>query len=67
MQRLGGAATDILDRNSGYSFSEELKELKVINLHRVGDFYEMFGDEAVEAVKALDIALTTRRAVLCRI
>ena len=60
MQRLGGAATDVLDRNSGYSFSEELKELKVINLHRVGDFYEMFGDEAVEAAKVLDIALTTR-------
>ena len=60
MQRLGGAATDVLDRNSGYSFSEELKALKVINLHRVGDFYEMFGDEAVEAAKTLDIALTTR-------
>ena len=60
MQRLGGAATDVLDRNSGYSFSEELKALKVINLHRVGDFYEMFGDEAVEAAKVLDIALTTR-------
>lgn len=60
MQRLGGAATDILDRNSGYRFSEELKELKVINLYRVGDFYEMFGDEAVEAAKVLDIALTTR-------
>lgn len=60
MQRLGGVATDVLDRNSGYSFSEELKALKVINLHRVGDFYEMFGDEAVEAAKTLDIALTTR-------
>lgn len=60
MQRLGETATDVLDRNSGYSFSEELKALKVINLHRVGDFYEMFGDEAVEAAKTLDIALTTR-------
>lgn len=60
MQRLGETATDVLDRNSGYSFSEELKALKVINLHRVGDFYEMFGDEAVEAAKTLDIALTAR-------
>ena len=60
MQRLGGAAADALDRNCGYSFSEDLKELKVINLHRVGDFYEIFGDEAVEAARTLDIALTTR-------
>ena len=34
---------------------------KVITLHRLGDFYEMFGNEAQNAAKALDLALTSRQ------
>lgn len=31
--------------------------------YRMGDFYEMFFDDAVEAAKLLDITLTTRGQV----
>ena len=36
------------------------KEAGIITLHRVGDFYEMFGDEAEAAAEVLGLALTSR-------
>ena len=32
---------------------------------RMGDFYEMFGDDALVASKAMEIALTTRAISTC--
>lgn len=60
MQKIGGVATDALTRNCGYKFSEELKNIKVISLQKIGDFYEIYGDEAIQAAEALDISLTRR-------
>lgn len=61
MNKIGSSATDVLSRNCGYKFAEELNELKVIELHKVGDFYEMYGDEAVEAAKVLETTLTRKQ------
>lgn len=36
------------------------QSVNVIRLYRVGDFYEMFGEEAEAAAKALDLTLTSR-------
>lgn len=60
MQKIGGAATDAVTRNCGYKFSEELRSIKVISLKKIGDFYEIYGDEAIQAAEALDISLTRR-------
>lgn len=60
MQKISGEAASIIDRNCGHSFSEELRNLKIINLHRAGDFYEIYGNEAEKASELLDIALTKK-------
>lgn len=60
MQKIGGASTDTIGRNCGYAFAEELRGLKTIDLHKVGDFYEIYGDEAVQAAEVLGITLTRR-------
>ena len=60
MQHIGGAATDVISRNCGYKFAEELKTLQVINLHKVGDFYEVYGEEAEKAAEVLQITLTPK-------
>ncbi|MGN0162346.1 MAG: hypothetical protein ACI4EA_02020, partial [Candidatus Ornithomonoglobus sp.] len=61
MNKIGGSATDVLSRNCGYKFAEELNELKVIDFHKVGDFYEMYGEEAIEAAKVLETTLTRKQ------
>ncbi|MDY3031313.1 MAG: hypothetical protein SOS24_06085, partial [Clostridia bacterium] len=61
MNKISKSAVDVLSRNCGYKFAEELNELKVIDFHKVGDFYEMYGDEAVEAAKVLETTLTRKQ------
>ncbi len=51
---------NIYDRNCGYKFAEELSEIKTITLNRVGDFYEIYGDEAKTAANLLDLSLTSK-------
>ncbi len=41
-------------------FSMKNKHPDSILFFRLGDFYEMFGDDAEEVVQVLDIALTSR-------
>lgn len=60
MQKISGASTDMIGRNCGNAFAEELRGLKVIDLHKVGDFYEIYGDEAVQAAEVLGITLTRK-------
>ncbi len=55
MDKIRGATTDATRRNCARGIAEELSELKTINLHRIGDFYEIYGDEAIEAANVLQI------------
>lgn len=58
--QLARSTGDVTIRNTGYMLSDELRNLQTITLHRVGDFYEMFGDEAKLAAKVLELQLTYR-------
>ncbi len=49
---------DATIRNSGYMLADELRTLESITLHRVGDFYEMLGEDAKLAAEILDLQLT---------
>lgn len=41
-------------------FVSELSEIKSVTLEKVGDFYEIYGSEAEEAAKILDLTLTSK-------
>lgn len=60
MEKIRDAATDVLTRNCSSGFAKELAELKVITLHKVGDFYEIYGDEAMQAAETLEIELINK-------
>ena len=60
MDKINGATFDALTRDSAKSFSEELSALKVIDMQKVGSFYEMYGDDAVEAARVLDLNVSHR-------
>lgn len=47
-------------RSNAYLIAIDLKELQFINLHKVGDFYEIYGEEAEKAAEILDITLTPK-------
>mgnify|MGYP003326060947 CR=1 FL=1 len=51
---------DVTIRNTGYMLSDELRTLETISLHRIGDFYEMYGEEAKLAANILELQLTYR-------
>ncbi|MDO5396887.1 MAG: hypothetical protein Q4G33_03060 [bacterium] len=59
MNDLKGYSTG-LTAGCAYKFAEELAEIRNITLEKVGDFYEIYGEEAVEAARVLEITLTRR-------
>ena len=59
MNDLKGKSTGIT-AGCAYKFAEELSEIKSVTLERVGDFYEIYGEEATEAAKVLDLTLTQK-------
>ena len=60
MDKIQGATTDGTVRNMAHQFSEELSALKVIDMQKVGSFYEMYGDDAIEAARMLDLNVSHR-------
>ena len=60
LNEIQNKTSDVHARGNAYNIRNDLAEMKIINLHKMGDFYEVFGDEAVQAAEVLDIALTRR-------
>ena len=60
MDKINGATTDVYVRNSAHQFSEELSELKVLQIYKVGRDYEMYGDDAIAASEILGIRTTQK-------
>ena len=60
LEEIQRATGDVHARSHAYLIENDLKELRTINLTRVGDFYEVYGDEAVKAAEILQLTLTRR-------
>ena len=56
--QLARSTSDVTIRNTGYMLADELRSLEAISLHRVGDFYEIYGEEAKKAAQILELQLT---------
>lgn len=60
LAKIKGATTGIHERNNAYRLGNELQEFKVIHFHKVGDFHEIYGSEAVQAAEILQLTLTNK-------
>ncbi len=60
LEHIQSSTGDVHTRSNAYWLANDLKAAKVITFMRVGDFYEIYGDEAAEAAKILDIAVTPK-------
>ncbi|NDO18078.1 helicase [Lachnospiraceae bacterium MD329] len=60
LEYLQSSTGDVHTRSNAYWLANDLKAAKVITFTRIGDFYEIYGDEATEAAKILDIAVTPK-------
>ncbi len=60
MHKVGGSATGVYERNNGYNLSKDVAAIKTITFHRIGDFYEIYGEEAVKAAEILQITVTPK-------
>ena len=56
--QLARSTSDVTIRNTGYMLADELRALEAISLHRIGDFYEIYGEEAKKAAQILELQLT---------
>ena len=56
--QLARSTSDVTIRNTGYMLADELRSLEAISLHRKGDFYEIYGEEAKSAAQILELQLT---------
>ena len=60
MKKIQGATSDAMARGNASLLAEELASLKNVTLHRVGDFYEVFGNDAAGVAEALSMVVTKR-------
>ena len=67
IKRMSGAfeiteniSTDRLLDKSLYERVSDIPQISTINLRKVGNFFEIYGDEAIAASKALDLHLTIK-------
>jgi N12 class adenine-specific DNA methylase len=60
LEHMKSSTGDVHTRSNAYWLENDLKAAKVITFTRVGDFYEIYGDEAIEVAKILDIAVTPK-------
>lgn len=60
LEHMQSSTGDVHTRSNAYWLANDLKAAKIITFTRVGDFYEIYGDEATEAAKILDIAVTPK-------
>lgn len=60
LEHIQSSTGNVHTRSNAYWLANDLKAAKVITFTRIGDFYEIYGDEATEAAKILDIAVTPK-------
>lgn len=60
LEYMQSSTGDVHTRSNAYWLANDLKAAKVITFARVGDFYEIYGSEAEEAAKVLNIAVTAK-------
>lgn len=60
LRTVGGSTGDVTIRNSSYIMSDELLQYRKIDLHRLGDFYEAYGEDAKLVAEVLELTLTSR-------
>lgn len=60
LEKIQGAATSVYDRNGAYELKNELAEVKSITLTKMGDFYEITGNDAAAAANILQLTVMNR-------
>lgn len=60
LKTVGGRTSDVTIRNSSYIMSDELLQYRKIDLHRLGDFYEAYSEDAKLVAEVLELTLTGR-------
>ena len=60
LRTVGGSTGDVTIRNSSYIMSDELLQYRKIDLHRLGDFYEAYGEDAKLVAEVLELTMTSR-------